>query len=122
MLGHGASSLQRSRQYAAVCCGSFAAVDRRTGALGVVNTADRRVIKSLVDKSVIVVDPNMVGSGRENLEAAVQAKVALEPVSLTLGAVPSGSGMAMQANIVLTNVSGCPQTLGFGVANRALLT
>ena len=75
----------------------------------IVNTADRKVVKAL-DNASIVTDANKVGTGRENLLAAVQASVALDPVSLSFGAVPAGSGMSMQASVQLTNISGGAQT------------
>ena len=75
----------------------------------IVNTADRKVVKEL-DNATIVTDANKVGTGRENLLAAVQASVAMDPVSLSFGAVPSGSGVSMQRSIQLTNISGARQT------------
>ena len=75
----------------------------------IVNTADRMVIKDL-DNATIVTDANKVGTGRENLLAAVQASVAMDPVSLSFGAVPAGSGMTMQRSVQLTNISGVAQT------------
>ena len=80
----------------------------------IVNTADRGVVKSL-DKTSIVTDANKVGSGRENLLAAVNARVALDPVSLSFGAVPAGSGMALQGSIELTNLSSASQTYSLQV-------
>jgi subtilisin family serine protease len=57
----------------------------------IVNTADENVLKTsdgtCCDRAV-----NDVGSGRENLASAVSAKVALDPVSVSFGGVPSGSG------------------------------
>jgi len=75
----------------------------------IVNTADRKVVKDL-DNATIVTDANKVGTGRQNLLAAVQASVALDPVSLSFGAVPAGSGQAMQRSVQLTNISGAAQT------------
>jgi minor extracellular serine protease Vpr len=76
----------------------------------IVNTADRNVVKAL-DNAAIVTDANKVGTGRENVLAAVQATVALDPVSLSFGAVPSGSGMSMQRSVQLTNISNASQSL-----------
>jgi subtilisin family serine protease len=80
----------------------------------IVNTADRKVVKGL-DNASIIADANKVGSGRENLLAAVQARVALDPVSLSFGAVPAGSGMTLQSSVQLTNVSDAPQTYSLQV-------
>jgi len=84
----------------------------------IVNTADRNVVRSL-DKMEIITDANKVGTGRENLLAAVQAGVALDPVSLSFGAVPAGSGMALQASVRLTNLSGAAQTYSLQVVEPA---
>ena len=70
----------------------------------IVNTADRKVVKAL-DNSTILTDANKVGTGRENLVAALAAKVALDPVSLSFGAVPSGSGQSLTRSITLTNIT-----------------
>ena len=81
----------------------------------IVNTADRGVVKSLANPAVIVTDANKVGTGRENLVSALAAKVALDPVSLSFGAVPSGSGQSMTRSIMLTNISGGAQTYDLAV-------
>lgn len=75
----------------------------------IVNTADRNVVKNL-DNISIVTDANKVGTGRQNLLAAVQASVALDPVSLSFGAVPSGSGNALRRSVQLSNISDAAQT------------
>jgi len=84
----------------------------------IVNTADRNVVKAL-DNVTIVKDANKVGAGRENLLAAVQSIVALDPVSLSFGAVPAGSGRTMQDSIELTNLSAGSQTYTLGVVEAA---
>lgn len=80
----------------------------------IVNTADRGVVRSL-DGASIVRDANQVGTGRENLAKAVAATVALEPVSLSFGSVPSGSGQVLQGSVTLTNLTGGAQTLSLSV-------
>ena len=80
----------------------------------IVNTADRNVVKEL-DNVTIVTDANKVGTGRENLLAAVNANVALDPVSLSFGAMPAGSGMALQGSVQLTNLTSGPQTYALQV-------
>ena len=84
----------------------------------IVNTADRKVVKDL-DNTTPLSDANKVGSGRENLLAAVGAKVALDPVSLSFGAVPSGSGMTQQASVTLTNTSGAILTYTLSVVEAS---
>jgi subtilisin family serine protease len=84
----------------------------------IVNTADRKVVKDL-DNTTIITNANKVGTGRENVFAAVQASVALDPVSLSFGAVPSGSGMSMQRSVQLTNISDTPQNLTLQVVDAS---
>jgi len=81
----------------------------------IVNTADRKVVKAIADNSVILTAANTVGSGRENLVAALAAKVALDPVSVSFGAVPAGGGQALAKTLTLTNTSGGPQTYSLAV-------
>ncbi len=84
----------------------------------IVNTADRGVIQSL-DKTAIVKSANQVGTGRENLLSAVQAAVALDPVSVSFGPVPSGSGQTLQVPVTLTNTSGGAKTYTLAVVESA---
>jgi subtilisin family serine protease len=84
----------------------------------IVNTADRGVVKEL-DNANIVTDANKVGTGRQNLLAAVRASVALDPVSLSFGAVPAGSGQAMQRSVQLTNISGGAKTFTLQVTDAS---
>jgi hypothetical protein len=57
-------------------------------------------------------DVNVTGAGLENLEAAAKATVALDPVSVSFGAVPAGSGQSPTVAVTLTNLSGGTQTFG----------
>src|SRR4029077_7988336 len=68
----------------------------------IVNTADSAVKNPTGCASLT--DGNAVGSGRENLDKAVLSKVALDPVSVSFGAVPSGSGQTKAFNVTLTNL------------------
>ena len=70
----------------------------------VVNTADVGVLKS-ASSGGPVSDVNLIGSGRENLLSAVGAGPALDPVSVSFGAVPSGSGQTQTVNVTITNLS-----------------
>ena len=47
---------------------------------------------------------NIIGAGRADAEAAVKAAVSLDPVSLSFGAVPSGSGQSVTKTIDVTNL------------------
>jgi minor extracellular serine protease Vpr len=71
----------------------------------VVNTAQENVLKKAVG-SGLVNDPNITGAGRERLDRAVNASVALDPVSLSFGAVPSGSGQTLTRTISVTQFGG----------------
>jgi minor extracellular serine protease Vpr len=61
-------------------------------------------LKSASD-GTLVSDVNIIGSGRENLLSAVGAGPALDPVSLSFGAVPSGSGVTKTFDVTITNLS-----------------
>src|SRR5205085_12092616 len=51
-------------------------------------------------------DVNIIGAGRDNAASAVNAKVALDPVSVSFGSVPSGSGQTRSATIAVSTLSG----------------
>jgi len=80
----------------------------------IVNTADRNVLRKS-SNGTPQRDVNIVGAGREDLLAAVNAKVTLEPVSVSFGAVPSGSGQTGNFNVTLSNVSSDTATLSLAV-------
>jgi minor extracellular serine protease Vpr len=82
----------------------------------VVNTADRGVLKDFANAAPVD-DVNVIGAGRENLASAVGAVVALDPVSISFGAVPSGSGQPRQSSVTLTNLSGAPKTFALAVVD-----
>jgi minor extracellular serine protease Vpr len=71
----------------------------------IVNTAEENVLKKAVG-SGLVNDPNITGTGRERLDWAVNASVALDPVSLSFGSVPAGSGQTLTRTISLTSLAG----------------
>lgn len=78
----------------------------------IVNTADQGVLKKFTS-TALETDVNIVGAGREDLFSAVDAMVALDPVSVSFGAIPSGSGQAKSLFVTLTNLGGA--TADFGV-------
>ncbi len=80
----------------------------------VVNTARRGVLKGFAD-AVPVDDVNIVGAGLEDLLAASNATIALDPVSISFGGVPSGSGQTRQATLTLTNTGSAARTLDLSV-------
>lgn len=71
----------------------------------IVNTADEGLLKKFSNGVDIVTDPNIVGAGRENLLSAVNAQVLLDPVSVSFGRIPSGSGQSRSATMTITNIS-----------------
>jgi len=58
---------------------------------------------------------NVIGAGRERLPQALAASVALDPVSVSFGAVPSGSGQTLSFAITVTNLRGSANTFSFAV-------
>jgi subtilisin family serine protease len=74
----------------------------------IVNTADR-VLKDWVVGAPLN-DVNITGAGRENLLSATNAQVALDPVSVSFGAVPTGSGQTNPVDVTLTNLSSASVT------------
>jgi minor extracellular serine protease Vpr len=94
----------------------------------IVNTADQGVLLNS-NGTTIATDPNIIGAGRDNLLSAVNARVGLDPVSLSFGAVPSGSGQATIKTFALTTLSGSAPTAvtissstGSGVSYGATLS
>jgi subtilisin family serine protease len=69
----------------------------------IVNTADQGVLKTF-DTGAIVTDPQVGGAGRENLLSAVNGRLTLDPVSVSFGSVPSGSGQTRTVNVEVTNL------------------
>jgi minor extracellular serine protease Vpr len=82
----------------------------------IVNTAERGVLTAYTDGKTVVTDVNIEGAGRENLADAVGATVALDPVSVSFGAVPSGSGQTKTFDVTLTNVAGAAATYAVAIS------
>jgi minor extracellular serine protease Vpr len=80
----------------------------------IVNTADQGALKK-ASTGLPETDVNIIGAGRENLLSAVNASVALDPVSVSFGAVPSGSGQTLTFDVTLTNLSGGSATFDVAV-------
>ena len=83
----------------------------------IVNTADQGVLRDFQTGLSTVTNVNIIGSGRENLLSAVNAKVALDPVSVSFGSVPSGSSQTKTFNVTLTNLTGAAATFSLSIAN-----
>ena len=78
----------------------------------IVNTAVTGVLKD--NAGIPAADVNVSGAGREDLSRAAAAVVALDPVSVSFGAVPSGSGQTSTRIVTLRNLSDSTKT--FAVA------
>jgi len=73
----------------------------------IVNTADQNVLTPFVGAAADeATDVNVVGAGRENLDSAAHAAVTLDPVSVSFGSVPSGSGQSATQTVSLTSLIG----------------
>lgn len=70
----------------------------------IVNTADQGTLKTTT--GALAKDVQLIGAGRENVLSAVRAPLALDPVSVSFGGVPSGSGQAATYDVVVTDLSG----------------
>ena len=80
----------------------------------IVNTADQGVLKKS-GSTDLESDANVIGAGRENLLSAVRAIVTLDPVSVSFGAVPAGSGRSDSRTVTLVGTPGAT----FGVTITA---
>jgi subtilisin family serine protease len=81
----------------------------------IVNTARRGVLKDTATGRIVIDNPNVVGAGLEDLHHAVQATVSLDPVSLSFGGVPSGSGQGRSGDIVVKNLTSGTATFAFSI-------
>jgi len=94
--------------------GDWSAAEVRSA---IVNTATRGVLRSS-STGALQNNVNINGAGRENLLAAVDATVGIDPVSLSFGAVPSGSGQTRQLTVTLTNLSAYVQTYSLSISGQ----
>jgi len=82
----------------------------------IVNTADESVLRTSNGTCCETAVFN-VGSGLENLDDAVDAAVALNPVSVSFGGVPSGSGRSDSRTVALATLVG-PAATGVTLTNE----
>jgi minor extracellular serine protease Vpr len=71
----------------------------------ITNTADQGVLLNSTGTGVNT-NVNIIGAGRANALSATNARVALDPVSVSFGSVPSGSGQSASKTVALTTLSG----------------
>ena len=79
----------------------------------IVNTAKRNIVHDL--DGIAIEDVNVVGAGRLDVKNAVDAAIALDPVSVNFNAVPSGSGQSRTVNVTVRNIGTVAKTLAFEV-------
>jgi minor extracellular serine protease Vpr len=79
----------------------------------IVNTANRTVLRDYDGNPVTASEQ---GAGLENLVAATNAALALDPVSVSYGAIPSGSGQTRAIDVTVRNTSGGALTLTPGTS------
>lgn len=88
----------------------------------VVNTAQQGVLTNYQTGTTKVTDPNIVGAGLADVLAAMQATVALTPVSTSFGRIPSGSGQTRTATIAVSNLAGSADSVSVTGADAGLFT
>jgi minor extracellular serine protease Vpr len=69
----------------------------------VVNTAVEGTLKKFTS-TALETDPLIIGAGRDDVLHAVTASVALDPVSVSFGSVPSGSGQTRTFDVSITSL------------------
>jgi minor extracellular serine protease Vpr len=85
----------------------------------IVNTATQGVLKDFQTGASVVADPNIVGAGLDNLQAAVGSSVGIDPVSVSFGAVPKGSGISKSVTVTLTNLTGTAQSYALSIGSAS---
>jgi minor extracellular serine protease Vpr len=83
----------------------------------IVNTASEGVLQN--SSGGVATDPNIIGAGLDNLLSAVGAQVALEPVSVSFGSVPSISGQTLSYAVLVDNITGGAKTYSFAVGSSS---
>jgi len=81
-----------------------------------VNTADVGVVKTATDPNLLETNVNVSAAGRLNLGSAVRAAAVLDSVSVSFGAVPSGSGVTKTFAVRILNASAATKTWAVGIA------
>jgi minor extracellular serine protease Vpr len=85
----------------------------------IVNTATQGVLTDFQTGLSYVADPNIVGAGLDNLQTAVGATVGIDPVSVSFGAVPRGSGISKSVDVTLTNLTGSAHTYALSIGSTS---
>ena len=85
----------------------------------IVNTAQQGALTKASAITEPETDVQVIGAGLADLGAAVNAQVALSPVSTSFGAVPSKAGQTLTRQITLTNLTGSALNLPVSVAGTS---
>ncbi|MBI3750650.1 MAG: S8 family serine peptidase, partial [Chloroflexi bacterium] len=99
---------------AAVLIGAHPTWDAWQIRSAIVQNADQGVLQK--SSGGPATDPNLIGSGLDDVDAALNAQLLFNPVSVSFGAVPSGSGQTLSYPVWVQNVSGTSQTFTFSVS------
>ena len=84
-----------------------------------VNTAEQGGLTSYLDGTTVVEDVNLVGAGQLDVDSAVDARIAVGPVSTTFGAVPSGAGRRLTTTVALSSLTERALTVRLSVDDPA---
>jgi minor extracellular serine protease Vpr len=84
----------------------------------IVNQADEGGIKNS-NGTTTSTDVNLIGAGRDNVNSATHAAVALDPVSVSFGAVPAGSGQTRTVTVTLSGLAGPANVTAVTVTNQS---
>ena len=83
----------------------------------IANTAKQGVLTRYQDGTTVDVNVQKVGNGLADLDAAVNATVALSRPSVSFGAVPNTAGQSLTQTVTLTNLSGSTLTAPLSVVD-----
>lgn len=81
----------------------------------IVNTSQRSVLTRSSAIASAETAVQVIGSGLADLDAAVEAQVAVSSVSTSFGAVPAGSGRSVTRTVTVTNLTDAALTLPVSV-------
>ncbi len=77
----------------------------------ITNTAKQQTLTKSSAITTLETDPQIIGAGLDDVDAALGAKVALSSVSTSFGSSPSGTGKALSKTLTVTNLTGAQLVL-----------
>jgi minor extracellular serine protease Vpr len=104
---------------AAVVRGQHAAWTAANVRSAITNSARENVLTKFDAVTTSATDPLVTGSGLADLFAAVNAKVAVSPVSTSFGSVPIRNGSAQTRSVVITNLGTAAMSVPVSVTGSA---